>query len=899
MSKSSPLDTPMMRQYLEVKAQQPDTVLLMRMGDFYEAFLGDAEELARVCGVALTSRNKDDPQPIAMAGIPHHQLPNYLPKLIAAGRRVAVMDQLEEPAVAAKEGRAIRRGLTRVVTAGTLVEEDQLAPGAANHLVACTSLDADAQPVGVAALDVSTGRFTVEEASSSAQLALILARLAPAELVVPEAWRTAPDLADLLSPVPPIATLPPYAWKGGDARRFLAERLKVASLDGFDIAPEHDHLAAAAAAALRYAESSVAPDAQGRPVLPHLRGLTRLRAASGLVLDATCRRNLDLVRNSRDGTRAGTLIGAVDRTRTAPGARLLAEWLTRPLADLPGIRHRHDAVGALVADDSLRQDLRDALGAVYDLERLLGRIATGRANARDLVHLAASLEAAGTIGNLLTGRVLPRLLTDAQACLSEIPGLAETIRRTLVDDPPLAIGEGGLVRDGVDAEVDELRSIKRDAGAWLANYQAQEAARLGIKTLKVGYNSIFGYYIELSKVVAGQAPPDYHRKQTLVNAERFITPPLKEYEDKALGAEDRIRARELVLFHALRSEAEAATAHLQRLADALAAVDVLAGLAEVARLGAWCRPEVDDALALEFTGLRHPVVEASLGRGRFVANDTRLDAEAVDAPRLAIITGPNMAGKSTYIRQVAVAVILAQAGAFVPAASARLGLVDRVFTRVGAGDELARNLSTFMVEMAETAAILHHATKRSLVILDEVGRGTSTFDGVSLAWAITEHLHDRVGCRCLFATHYHELTDLAHDRPGIGNLTVAVAEKDDDVVFLHRIEAGAAAKSYGIHVARIAGVPATVISRAKEVLATLERLNTDLTARESAHRPAPDDISALPPTRPAGSAPVQLTIFGGVSSPTLDRLKTLDLDGISPRQAWELLGELQRSAASE
>ena len=544
MSKTSPLDTPMMRQYLEVKAQQPDTVLLMRMGDFYEAFLTDAEELSRVCGVALTSRNKDDPQPVAMAGIPHHQLPNYLPKLIAAGRRVAVMDQLEEPAVAAKEGRAIRRGLTRVVTAGTLVEEDQLAPGAANHLVACTGLDPEVQPVGVASLDVSTGRFTVEEASSPAQLALILARLAPAELVVPEAWRNAPQLPDLLSPVPPIATLPPYAWKGGDARRFLAERLKVASLDGFDIAPEHDHLAAAAAAALRYAESSVAPDAQGRPVLPHLRGLTRLRAASGLVLDATCRRNLDLVRNSRDGTRAGTLIGAVDRTRTAPGARLLAEWLTRPLADLPGIRDRHDAVGTLVADDSLRHDLRDALGAVYDLERLLGRIATGRANARDLVHLAASLEAAGTIGGLLTGRVLPHLLDEAQACLAEIPGLAARIRHVLVEDPPLAIGEGGLVRDGVDPEVDELRGIKRDAGTWLANYQAQEATRLGIKTLKVGYNSIFGYYIELSKVVAGQAPPDYHRKQTLVNAERFITPPLKEYEDKALGAEDRIRARE-------------------------------------------------------------------------------------------------------------------------------------------------------------------------------------------------------------------------------------------------------------------------------------------------------------------------------------------------------------------
>jgi DNA mismatch repair protein MutS len=449
----------------------------------------------------------------------------------------------------------------------------------------------------------------------------------------------------------------------------------------------------------------------------------------------------------------------------------------------------------------------------------------------------------------------------------------------LVDDPPLTIGEGGLVRDGVDAGLDELRGIKRDAGTWLAGYQAREAAACGLPKLKVGYNSVFGYYIELSKAMAERVPAHFVRKQTLVNAERYITPELKEYEDKVLGAEDRIRSRELELFEALRIQAEAAMPALSACAQALARLDVFAALAELARTQGWCRPEVDDTTELVLTGARHPVVEAVIGHARFVANDCTLGG---GGQRLAVITGPNMAGKSTYIRQVALAVILAQAGAFVPAASARIGLCDRVFTRVGAGDELARNLSTFMVEMSETAAILHHASERSLVVLDEVGRGTSTFDGLSLAWAITEHLHDRTRCRCLFATHYHELTDLADDRPGIVNLTVAVAEQDEDVVFLHRIVAGAAKSSYGIHVARLAGVPATVITRAREVLDTLGRLNVDLAEAE---RPA---------ARTTGA--VQLTLWQTIDHPAVARLKAIDPDQLSPRQALDLVAELKRLA---
>ncbi|MBA2479154.1 MAG: DNA mismatch repair protein MutS [Planctomycetes bacterium] len=885
----------MMRQYLEVKAERPDCLLLMRMGDFYEAFLADAVELSRITGVALTSRNKDSDEPIAMAGVPHHSLQGLLPKLLASGKRIAIMDQLEDPKEAAKDGRTlVRRGLARVISPGTLI--DEMDSPAANHLVALTASDG---VFGISALDVSTGRFAVEEISSATQLSLALARLQASELVVPETLRDDPAamerIASALAPsgLPVVSTLPAFAWKAADARRFLGERLRVASLDGFGIDAADDHLASAAAAALRYAEGAIrhaSDDSGQRRSLAHVRTIVRAHHAEYLVIDAACRRNLDLLRNSRDGGRDGTLLAAVDRTRTAPGARLLAEWLSRPLARVAPICARHDCVAALIASDRLRSDLRDALGAVYDLERLLSRVATQRCNARDLVQLSASLRAASAIRSLLSASKLPDLLTQAEAALGTDAELADEISTLLVEDPPIAIGDGGMVRDGVDRELDELRTLRSDAGAWLASYQLREAQACGLTKLKVGYNRVFGYYIEMSKANGDKVPAHFVRKQTLVGAERYITPELKEYEDKALGAEDRIRTRELALFTALRDRVASSVAGLQECASALAMVDVIAGLAEAARSHDWCRPLVDDSQVLELVGCRHPVIEQAIGRGRFVANDTALHAGSIsgDHPRLAVITGPNMAGKSTYIRQVALAVILAQAGAFVPAASARIGVVDRVFTRVGAGDELARNLSTFMVEMAETAAILNHATRRSLVVLDEVGRGTSTFDGVSLAWAITEFLHDRIGCRSLFATHYHELVDLAIDRPGIANLTVSVAEQDDDVVFLHRIVPGAATKSYGIHVARLAGVPAAVVARAKEVLATLEQLNVSLTERER------------PTVRADGmAAPIQLTLFQAQESAALQRLKATDLDAFAPRQALDLLYELKAMAARE
>jgi DNA mismatch repair protein MutS len=872
-------DTPMMRQYLEAEAAHPGALVLMRMGDFYECFAQHAQDLARITGVTLTSRNKDDPEPLPMAGVPHHQLANYLPKLLAAGRRVAVVDQLEDPAQA--KG-LVRRGVTRVVSAGTLIDEDSLAPGDANWLVAVTGFDT-AQPVGLAALDCSTGRFQVDQARDPHALAVALARWAPSEIVLPEHLARDPAtgerLGHLLAPAatPPLANLGQFAWDGREGRRFLAERLGVVALDGFGIGPGEDHLCAAAAACLRYAEGSARPDGGGG--LAHIRGLVRISRDEHAVLDAACRRTLDLVRNSRDGGRDATLLAAVDRTRTAPGARLLAEWLVRPLRGVEAIRDRHDAVQFLL-DDQRRDRLRTALADIYDLERLAARIATGRAGPRDLAWLATSCAAAVRVGAAL-GDGLPPLLARAAAHLDPCPAVVAELRRVLVDEPPLAVAEGGLVRDGIDPQLDELRLIRRDAGAWLTEYQRREAERLGQGKLKVGYNSVFGYYIELSKAQAERAPADYIRKQTLVNAERFITPELKEFEDKALGAEEKSKAIEARIFAGLRDLAQGAIPEVQAAAAALATVDVLAGFAEVARRQGWVRPEVDDGLAIAIEAGRHPVVEAAIGRGRFVPNDIRLDGGAHAGPRLAVITGPNMAGKSTYIRQVALLAILAQAGAYVPATAARIGVVDRVFTRIGAGDELARNLSTFMVEMSETAAILNHATERSLVVLDEVGRGTSTFDGLSLAWAICEHLHGRIRARALFATHYHELTALADRLPGIGNLTVAVAEQDGQVVFLHRIEPGAAAKSYGIHVAQLAGVPAPVLRRAQEVLRDLEA---------GGHGPAQ-------PAAPA--TPIQTTLFGLMASPTVDRLRQLDLDDCTPRQALALLQDLQERARSE
>ncbi|TVR44471.1 MAG: DNA mismatch repair protein MutS [Planctomycetota bacterium] len=889
MGKSDPLDTPMMRQYLATKAEHPDCLLFMRMGDFYEIFLDDAVEASRLLGITLTSRNKDDPQPVAMAGVPHHSLSQHLPKLLAAGKRVAIMDQLEDP----KEAKGlVKRGLSRIISPGTCFEEELLEPHSQRLLVALSGLGEGTQSgLGLAAVDLASGGVWLEHCAHTQALAQALARWRPVELVLPQrvadAEGTGQRLAELFEGQlpPPVSAMADGLWAAEEARRWLCQQLRVGSLAAFDLdgdGPEIGHMLGSACAALRYGIRNSGTD------LGHVRRLVRVAADDHLVLDAHCQRNLEVVANTRDGGRAHTLLATIDRCRSAPGSRLLGQWLLRPLARCQAISQRHEAVAFLAADSRRRGELRRALDDVYDLERLVGRVACERTNARDLVQLASSLQAAAVIADIFRDGLLPELFANCLPNLLSDGVLCSELTKNIVDDPPLSINEGGMIRPGLDSELDELRAIRTNAGDWLARYQSDQARELGLKNLKVGYNKVFGYYIELGKQFADQVPANWVRKQTLVNAERYISEELKEYEDKVLGAEDRIRVRERLIFDALRQQVLEQLDALQACSESLAVLDCVASLSEVAVRGGWCRPEVDESTTCELVAARHPVVEAVVGAGRFIANDCRLDAEAQEHPRLLIITGPNMAGKSTYIRQIALCTILAQAGSFVPATAARMGIVDRIFTRIGAGDELARNMSTFMVEMAETAAILHNATRRSLVILDEVGRGTSTFDGLSLAWAITEHLHDVPACRCLFATHYHELTDLAELRPGIHNCTVAVAEQDDEVVFLHRIVDGAATKSYGIHVARLAGVPRAVVARAQEVQQTLDELNISLTQAE---RPGsrPQDLPA----------PMQLSLFAPSISKTVQDLAALELDELSPRQAWKALETLVRQARRE
>ncbi len=884
--KSDPRETPMMRQYIATKAEHPDAMLFMRMGDFFEVFLDDAVEAAKLLGITLTSRNKGKEDEVPMAGVPHRSLQGYLPKLLEHGIKVAIMDQLEDPSEA--KG-LVKRGLTRIITPGTLLDEDALDDAQANYLVAITGFDA---PIGIAALDCSTGEFLTEQADSSQQLSLALARLQASEIIIPETLAqnefAHERIAELsANPDMTISPMSSYAWRAADARQVLCERYQISELDGFGIGPQDDHLCSAAAAALRYANEHAFDQ------LKHLRHIRRIYPGQHLIMDAVCQRNLDLLRNSRDNGKQGTLLHSIDRTRTAPGARLLAAWIARPLAEAQSISDRHDAVAALLKDNDARENLRDALEAVYDLERLLARVATGRCHARDLVQLAQTLEASKACQDLMQGQQWPALINADLSLLNPAPELTIRIQETLVEDPPLVISDGGMIRDGIDAGLDEVRAIKRDANTWLAAYQARESEACQIPKMKVGYNKVFGYYIEIGKAHTDKVPEHFIRKQTLVNAERYITPELKEYEEKALSAEDTIRSKELAIFGELRDLAESYIGSIQRCADALARLDVFACFADNAHRLHWCRPIVDESHALRIGGGRHPVVERVIGRDQFVANDCLLQAGAQDdAHYLAIITGPNMAGKSTYIRQVALAVILAQSGSFIPADEAHIGLVDRLFTRVGAGDELSRNMSTFMVEMAETAAILNNATHNSLVILDEVGRGTSTYDGVSLAWAITEHIHDSLHCRCLFATHYHELTSLAKDMAGVQNLTVAVAEENNDVVFLHKIIEGAATKSYGIHVAQLAGVPVPVIERARFILEHLE---------ESKEKP--QELQELKHTSPPPAMKPdngqQLEIFATMPSPILDRLRQLPLDDYSPRQALDQLYKLQQDALKE
>ncbi len=793
--------TPMMQQYEQAKAQFPDTLLLFRMGDFYELFNDDALTASRLLQLTLTSRDKHIP----MAGFPHHALDTHLRKLIEAGLRVAICEQVEDPAEA--KG-LVKREVIRVVTPGTLTEDALLDPKRSNLLAAIWP---KGNVFGLAWVELTTGQMQAVT-FPMARLADELLRLEPAELLWPDQIAAQPlescqpQLGRLI-----LTSVPTWYFERRSSHQALHQHFGVATMQGFGFDDEEEALHAAGAL-LRYLNDTLKGD------LRHLSRIEPYQPARVLLLDHASRRGLELTKSIRDEGREGTLLNILDRTVTAMGARLLQEWLLNPSTDLEVIEERLDAVEELKAQSGLRMDLKGHLEHLPDLPRLTTRVCTGRASPRDLAAIAVVLQRLPAVLKLLdrTKSSLPRHVREQMA---PCPELCQLIQAALVDQPPLSPKEGGLIRPGYHAELDQLHDVSRGGKAWLARFQAQEIERTGIPSLKVGFNSVFGYYIEITHAQASKVPAEYQRKQTLKNAERYITPELKTHEEQVLRAEDKAKALEYELFLQLRERVVQEKNALYQTARSIAVLDVLLSLAELADRYHYCRPQLDHGTDYCIEEGRHPVLDVTLPAGTFVPNDVALD---VTGGSLWLITGPNMAGKSTYIRQVALICILAQMGSFVPARSARLGIVDRIFARIGAGDDLARGQSTFMVEMTETANILHNATPQSLVILDEVGRGTSTYDGLALAWAIVEHLHDQVGCRTLFATHYHELTQLQHTLPRLRNFNVQVHEENGHVTFLHRIAPGAADQSYGIHVAKLAGVPNPVLARAQQVLEQLE-----------------------------------------------------------------------------
>ncbi|HZO20352.1 MAG TPA: DNA mismatch repair protein MutS, partial [Gemmatimonadaceae bacterium] len=798
--------TPLMEQYREIKARHQDAILFFRMGDFYEMFYEDAETASRVLGLTLTARHNGGASDVPLAGVPVKAVNEYLRRLVKQGYRVAICEQVEDPRAA--KG-IVRREVIETITPGAAFADDLL-DGARNNYLCAMIVERDR--AGLAAADVSTGELRLAIVPVG-DLDAVLARLAPTEMVLPKGARVPVAVRGGSGDEDALITeREPWEFDAALARPELAKQFGVQSLDGLGIGHDDDLAVSAAGALLRYLR-----DLQPGGV-PHLARPVVERTGSTMPVDEMTRRNLELVESMRGGGIAGTLLGVIDRTVTPMGARLLRQWVLTPLVARDAIDERLDAVGALADDLIARQALREALDGVRDIERLAGKTAAGRATPREVGALGTSLGRLPAVEVALQ-RIGPRgVLRDILARWDACADLASDVASTLVERPPAAIGDESAVRAGVDSELDALRAIRDGGRDGIASIQSRERERTGIASLKVGYNKVFGYYIEVTNANTRLVPDDYQRRQTLAGAERYVTPELKEFEEKVLTASERIETRERELFEGLRARVGAQIARLQCAATIVAQLDVLAALAEVAEREGYTRPEMTDEFALEIVGGRHPVVERMMPRDKFIPNDVTLTEDA----RLIVLTGPNMAGKSTILRQVGLIVLLAQVGSFVPAQRARIGVVDRVFTRVGASDNLVRGQSTFMVEMAETSAILHTATGRSLVLLDEIGRGTSTYDGVSIAWAVSEHLHDTVRCKTIFATHYHELTQLADELAAVRNFTVDVREIGDEVLFLHRLRPGGADRSYGIEVGRLAGLPPAVLTRARTILSRLE-----------------------------------------------------------------------------
>ncbi len=859
MTKTGKKLTPMMERYLEVKSQNPGTLLLFRMGDFYELFNEDAEIAARILGITLTSRDKNSSTPTPMAGFPHHSLDNYLYKLIHAGHRAAICDQVEDPK---KAKGMVKREVTRVVTPGTLTDDALLNPHENNFLA---SIYFGKSNIGLAWLELSTGRFLTSNTTPD-HLVDELARIHPAECIFAEGNTALQNAIGHLDTM--LTERPPWSFASDECEKRLLDHFGTKTLEGFNL--EHGSASVTAAGALlEYVQ-----DTQ-KSSIPHINQIEPYERSDRLLIDEATRRSLELTRTIREGKREGSLISVLDETVTSMGARLLTDWIANPLTSLPEIHRRHDSIEELSQNPVLCHDIREQLGKTYDLQRLTARIATGRASARDLSFLAQTLALLPKLKAKLSGRksdLLQTLETSIDLC-AEVRSDIETM---IVDEPPLTLNEGGVIRPGFSEELDEMRSLSKGGKEWIAGYRNEESERIGIPNLKVGYNKVFGYYLEVSAAHAEKVPEHYIRKQTLKNQERYITPELKEYEEKVLKAEDRAVELEQSLFNELRERVAKEAPRTQKTAEILAQIDVLFGLAHLATHAGYTRPEMTEEPVLDIRESRHPVLDRLQPSGEFVPNDVLLGDPY---GRVQIITGPNMAGKSTYIRQAALLTLMAQIGSFIPASEARIGIADRIFARVGASDELSKGQSTFMVEMTEAARILNSASERSLVILDEIGRGTSTYDGISLAWSMTEFLHDHLKSRTLFATHYHELTELSQTLNQASNWNVAVHEQDGEIVFLHKIVEGSANKSYGIHVARLAGVPDQIIQRANQILSTLEKDHID----------AHSGKTTIPPRPQKQSSHQQLSLFGNTPHPVLDEIRDLNVDQMTPLAALEEL----------
>ncbi|MDA8234142.1 MAG: DNA mismatch repair protein MutS [Clostridia bacterium] len=876
--------TPMMQQYLTIKQQYRDCILFFRLGDFYEMFFEDAEEASGVLEITLTGRDGGLEQRIPMCGVPYHSADNYIARLVDRGYKVAICEQVEDP----REAKGIvKRDVVRVITPGTILDTNVLDEKLHNYIVSITW----GEGYGLAVADVTTGFFGVTQLTGQrAERRLVdeLGRLNPAEIVLDDRLEQE-NLVQYLRSMNKVALsfYPAASFREQTAVETLCRHFGTRSLDGYGCR-EYPLGTCAAGALLDFLHTTQKND------LNHLNRLNVYSTSNFMFLDSATRRNLELTRTIRDGSRKGTLLWVLDNTVTAMGGRLLKNWLEQPLIEAEAIRGRLEANSELAGDTLLRTELLETMEEIYDLERLVGRVAYGTANARDLVALKVSLAALPKLQALLT-KTSGFLLQALHKELDLLEDMKNLIQEAIIDEPPFSIREGGLIKTGFHPEVDRLRSATTDGKQWIAALEARERERTGIKSLKVGYNKVFGYYIEVTRSNLGAVPDDFIRKQTLANAERYITPELKEQESVILGAEDKITQQEYEIFCQIRDTIKDQSTRIQQTAGVIARVDALCSLAEAAVRGNYTKPIITDKGKIEIKEGRHPVVEKMLQQEWFIPNDTLLDDEV---NRLLIITGPNMAGKSTYMRQVALITLMAQCGSFVPATEAVIGVVDRIFTRVGASDDLATGQSTFMVEMNEVANILNNATSRSLIILDEIGRGTSTFDGLSIAWAVAEYIHDpkRIGAKTLFATHYHELTELSELHSGVQNYSIAVKEKGEDIIFLRKIIPGGADRSYGIQVARLAGLPPEVIKRSKEILLTLEAQENMgkgqrgiASAKEDLDWPvlAVNETPASPIT---GAA--QLQLFPEVH-PVLKELAGLAVLNMTPLEALNKLFELQ------